>query len=331
MRDDIKHHNLTFTEIAKLVGENWQSLPPAEKEAYESQANVAKEKYHRDLAEYKKTPQYRKYAHYLGEFKERQAKQNSGLYTRQLGRQPTTDVLGLTSRIADNKRPKLEATRLRHGSSSSSVTPGSGSGRGSRSSSERVQGSEPPPARQERLSSIGSCPDTLPGIGLHKHHMSADEPRHSPRAEHFEPRLGRDVQMQQQSLPSLSDVFDDGRVGGIQITQCADDMSYNGCSPAHRRPLLDGPSGGRVPLLRHPVSSSSSLGSGSSASSLSRPSVDGPLPIHALLSNQSPPPPYEASTSPTFLNAPNPIVVKTSLSIGQPHGLRGYGTFPPSV
>jgi hypothetical protein len=48
MRDDLKHHNLTFTEIAKLVGENWQSLPPAEKEAYEGQANAAKEKYHRD-------------------------------------------------------------------------------------------------------------------------------------------------------------------------------------------------------------------------------------------------------------------------------------------
>lgn len=81
MRDDIKHHNLTFTEIAKLVGENWQSLPPVEKEAYENQANAAKERYHRDLAEYKKTPQYRKYAQYLAEFKERQAKQNAGSYS----------------------------------------------------------------------------------------------------------------------------------------------------------------------------------------------------------------------------------------------------------
>lgn len=79
MRDDLKSHNLTFTEIAKLVGENWQSLPPAEKEVYESQANAAKEKYHCSLAAYKKTPQFRKYAQYLQEFKERQAKQNKGL------------------------------------------------------------------------------------------------------------------------------------------------------------------------------------------------------------------------------------------------------------
>jgi hypothetical protein len=79
MREDLKNHNLTFTEIAKLVGENWQSLPAAEKEAYEGQANTAKEKYHRDLAEYKKTPAYRKYALYLQEFKEKQAKQNQGM------------------------------------------------------------------------------------------------------------------------------------------------------------------------------------------------------------------------------------------------------------
>lgn len=75
MRDDLKSHNLTFTEIAKLVGENWQSLPSAEKEGYESQANAAKENYHRKLAEYKKTPEYRKYAQYLQDFKEKQANQ----------------------------------------------------------------------------------------------------------------------------------------------------------------------------------------------------------------------------------------------------------------
>ena len=82
MREDLKSQNLTFTEIAKLVGENWQSLPPVEKEAYESQANAAKEKYHRDLVEYKKTAEYRLYAQYLREFKERQAKQNQGESTR---------------------------------------------------------------------------------------------------------------------------------------------------------------------------------------------------------------------------------------------------------
>ena len=79
MREDLKSQNLSFTEIAKLVGENWQNLTPVEKEAYESQANADKEKYHRDLMEYKKTPEYRKYMQYLQEFKEKQAKQSQGV------------------------------------------------------------------------------------------------------------------------------------------------------------------------------------------------------------------------------------------------------------
>lgn len=84
MREDLKSQNLTFTEIAKLVGENWQNLPPAEKEAFESQANAAKEKYHRDLVEYKKTPEYRRYVQYLQDFKQRQARQNQGPYSSRL-------------------------------------------------------------------------------------------------------------------------------------------------------------------------------------------------------------------------------------------------------
>jgi len=78
MREDLKSQSLTFTEIAKLVGENWQNLDPAEKETYESQANAAKERYHRDLAEYKKTPEYSRYSQYLHEFREKQAKHNKG-------------------------------------------------------------------------------------------------------------------------------------------------------------------------------------------------------------------------------------------------------------
>lgn len=78
MREDLRSQNLTFTEIAKLVGENWQNLNASEKEAYESQANADKEKYHRDLMEYKKTADYRKYMQYLHEFKEKQAKRTQG-------------------------------------------------------------------------------------------------------------------------------------------------------------------------------------------------------------------------------------------------------------
>jgi hypothetical protein len=73
MRVDLKGRHLSFTEIAKLVGENWQNLSPSEKEPFEAQAFSAKEKYNAQLAEYKKTENYKKYAEYLLEFKEKQA------------------------------------------------------------------------------------------------------------------------------------------------------------------------------------------------------------------------------------------------------------------
>ncbi|KAL2165163.1 hypothetical protein VTH06DRAFT_459 [Thermothelomyces fergusii] len=89
MREELKGRNLSFTEIAKLVGENWQNLTAAEKEPYEAQAQAIKEKYLADLAEYKKTPQYSQYQAYLREFK---AKHGS----------PSQDLLPLQTRM----RPK---------------------------------------------------------------------------------------------------------------------------------------------------------------------------------------------------------------------------------
>jgi hypothetical protein len=78
MREDLKGRNLSFTEIAKLVGENWQSLSPAEKEPYEQQAAAAKERYNAELSAYKKTSQHAEYAQYLAEFKTRQSNQQQG-------------------------------------------------------------------------------------------------------------------------------------------------------------------------------------------------------------------------------------------------------------
>jgi hypothetical protein len=80
MRDDLKGRQLTFTEIAKLVGENWQNLSALEKEPFESQAQTAKERYNRDLAEYKKTVEYRKYLEYLQDFKEKHSTHKSGTF-----------------------------------------------------------------------------------------------------------------------------------------------------------------------------------------------------------------------------------------------------------
>lgn len=78
MREDLKGRNLSFTEIAKLVGEHWQNLLPLEKEPFESQASVAKEKYTNELSKYKKTEYFRTYSQYLVEFKSKQSSRQTG-------------------------------------------------------------------------------------------------------------------------------------------------------------------------------------------------------------------------------------------------------------
>jgi len=75
VRDELKGQNLSFTEIAKLVGERWKVLPPDEKERYEHEASVAKERYNAEFDEYKKTENYREYLRYLAEFKSKANKE----------------------------------------------------------------------------------------------------------------------------------------------------------------------------------------------------------------------------------------------------------------
>lgn len=85
MREEVKAENLSFTEIAKLVGERWQKLDLGEKEGFEAHVAALKERYNAQLSEYKKTEEFREYNKYLAEFK---AKYENP---------------------ADGKRPKLES------------------------------------------------------------------------------------------------------------------------------------------------------------------------------------------------------------------------------
>lgn len=110
MREDLKGRSLSFTEIAKLVGENWQNLSPSEKEPYEQQAFGAKEKYTVELAEYRKTESYRVYSEYLIEFK---AKQLQLQENNQEGRVTSSadlkdPKLTISALNENSKRPKLE-------------------------------------------------------------------------------------------------------------------------------------------------------------------------------------------------------------------------------
>lgn len=78
IREELKPENLSFTAIAKRVGERWQDVSAEEKEPYESEASAAKEKYHAEMADYKTTKSYRVYQQYLAEFKAKHAT-NSGI------------------------------------------------------------------------------------------------------------------------------------------------------------------------------------------------------------------------------------------------------------
>jgi len=125
MREELKGRNLSFTEIAKLVGENWQNLSPGEKEPYEQQAFSAKEKYNNELAEYKKTIHYKEYAQYLADFKARQSNQQQAAESEaakrpKLEAHASTTSSGTASSTASQHDGELPNGRMRVESSASS-------------------------------------------------------------------------------------------------------------------------------------------------------------------------------------------------------------------
>ncbi|KAL8854219.1 MAG: hypothetical protein Q9221_000933 [Calogaya cf. arnoldii] len=78
VRDELKSENLSFTEIAKRVGEKWQTLSPEEREPFEARAASAKEGYLTELARYKKTDQFQEHAVYLADFKAKHSSEADG-------------------------------------------------------------------------------------------------------------------------------------------------------------------------------------------------------------------------------------------------------------
>ncbi|KAL9020462.1 MAG: hypothetical protein Q9185_002337 [Variospora sp. 1 TL-2023] len=92
VREDLKSENLSFTEMAKRVGEMWQALASEEREPFEAQAGSAKEEYLAEMAQYRLSSNYKAYAEYLADFK---------------AKHPSS---------ADGKKPRLES----HASTTSS-------------------------------------------------------------------------------------------------------------------------------------------------------------------------------------------------------------------
>ncbi|EHK40887.1 uncharacterized protein TrAtP1_004259 [Trichoderma atroviride] len=298
LRESLKgDRSLTFTEIAKLVGEHWQNLSLPEREVYEGQARQSKERYYREMAVYKETPEYRKYMKYLDEFNDKQSKPGQ--------------------RHEDAKRARLEQHELMHdhnGSGSSIVSGstvlGGSTSTASGNSSVRTQDSESresPNPRQNSVHSILSGPESHhPSIAPIPSPASAyfevDNPKRISNSGHLRqgsssirgaaqmmPHQADMPQQQQQHLPSLSDMLSSrqGRLDapGIETVELPHAFA------THHRPSASQGEHALPPVavssLHHESSSSASSVPTIASSRGSRRLSEGPLAIHALLADQT--------------------------------------------
>ncbi len=287
-----------------------------------------------DLANYKKTGEYRKYMTYLQEFKAKHSSPSQGkhkcpspahamsLFECPFDRTPSVPDKDASKRL----RLSEPGSQGRGPSATPTRTSRSGSGADSR------RGSEPPTSRQ-RVDSMSDSQFAL-SMGPSASIASPDDPilspvmsdseRHSadlsptfkseprdqpalagPRHPHQGEDQGREPPGLHRHLPSLSDVFDgQGLPGGMRPSIEPNGYRFPGGhvgAPGHP------PSHGGVDTRPAPLSNGHPYsGQPPSHPSFGHPRqpVDGPLPIHALLASK-PEPPFQAS-QPPHPHHPNP-------------------------
>jgi HMG (high mobility group) box len=59
VRSELKDYNMSFTDLAKIVGDRWKSISSEEKEQYDGTALKAKEEYLEALAKYEQTDEHK--------------------------------------------------------------------------------------------------------------------------------------------------------------------------------------------------------------------------------------------------------------------------------
>jgi hypothetical protein len=59
VRSELKDYNMSFTDLAKIVGDRWKSISPEEKDQYDRTALKAKEEYLEALAKYEKSDDHK--------------------------------------------------------------------------------------------------------------------------------------------------------------------------------------------------------------------------------------------------------------------------------
>lgn len=82
LREQLKDQNLSFTDLSKVVGEQWQQLSRDQKEEWKKKGAVPWERYKVGLADYHKTDEFREYQRYLADFKAKNPQGKSGTATQ---------------------------------------------------------------------------------------------------------------------------------------------------------------------------------------------------------------------------------------------------------
>ncbi|KAI1433753.1 hypothetical protein GGR50DRAFT_695803 [Xylaria sp. CBS 124048] len=315
MREDLKGQNLSFTQIAKLVGENWQNLDPAEKDIYERQASDMKEKYNQEFADYKKTDNYKKHSEYLQEFRKRQATQTQ------------------EKDAAKRLRTDVESTRS-SSASRASLGPAGTSSNGSCSDSHH--GSEPPPSRLHEFDSMASLStgtshvdDTLtsPRPLVHEDFHHGREPGLSSYrsgdtsarriAEPYGEYLPSDTSSKTirwadpSSAATSTGQLAEADLVGVSLRESSHTSASMRGSASSESTSTSIPRLTRLNQEQHPY------GNVPSSASHTHRLNDGALPIHALLSRPESPAPTFVPTRPPSLNAQH-LPLSVSLHQSQP-------------
>ncbi|KAI9789756.1 MAG: hypothetical protein M1816_005795 [Peltula sp. TS41687] len=99
VRESMRGQNLSFAEMAKVVGHNWQALTAEHREKYEAEAAAAKQTYNERVAEYMKTDNFRNYMEYLADFRAKQGIQTADVKRRkpEAGGHPSRTEGGATT------------------------------------------------------------------------------------------------------------------------------------------------------------------------------------------------------------------------------------------
>ncbi|POW17674.1 hypothetical protein PSTT_00519, partial [Puccinia striiformis] len=70
VREQLKGQQISFTEIARTVGERWKTLERSAKEAFEREASEQKDRWTKSMLAYKRTHEYEQHRRYLQQFKD---------------------------------------------------------------------------------------------------------------------------------------------------------------------------------------------------------------------------------------------------------------------